>query len=127
MRSTLRTLVLAPVVLAAAAFTASSAMAATINVPFSFIAAGKKCPAGDYTVQKRFDGSVKLAGGAQSFNWLIRPGDPAPTDKRVILRFDAIGSQHALRSIQYGALVTPRLDKKLAQTADAQTESIQGQ
>jgi hypothetical protein len=45
----------------------------------------------------------------------------------VILRFDAIGSQHALRSIQYGALVTPRLDKKLAQTADAQTESIQGQ
>jgi len=128
MRYTLRSLVLAPVVLALAAFTASTAMAATVNVPFNFTVAGQKCPAGLYSVQRDTSGSaIKLRGAAQSFTWIAGPGDPAPTDKRVVLKFDAMGTTHVLRSVQYGSSVTSQLDRKLHPADSAPTETVQGQ
>jgi hypothetical protein len=128
MRFTLRSFVLAPVVMALAAFSANTAMAETINVPFNFSVAGKKCPAGLYSVQKDLSGSaIKMRGAAQSFTWIAGPGDPAPTDKRVVLKFDAMGATHVLRSVQFGSSVTSRLDKKLNPANTAPTETVQGQ
>lgn len=122
MRITLRSLVLAPVVLVAVAFTAHSAMAASVNVPFNFSVNGKMCPAGQYTVQADAWGdSVKLSSGSRSFTLLIHPGNPAPTDKRVVLEFDQVGTRHLLRTIQYRDQITSRLDKR---TSDLERASV---
>lgn len=114
MKNTLRSLVLASAFLATAAFTVKTAMAATtLNVPFAFTVGNQTCPAGHYLVDRDSNGnSVKLVGATQSFTWAIHPGDPAPGDSRVVLKFDDIGSAHALSAIQYGSLTTSRLDKK---------------
>jgi hypothetical protein len=126
MRFTLRSSILTPMLLAAAVFTATSAMAEThVNVPFNFKADGKSFPAGSYTVNSAGD-FVKLDGVSQSLTWVIHPGDPAPTDKRVILKFDQAGSDHVLRSIQYGNMTTSRLDKKV-KDAGATALSVEGQ
>jgi len=119
MTNTLRSIVLAPVMLAAVAFTANTAMAETkINVPFNFTVGGHNCPAGQYTVRKDAqDDSVKLVGPAHSFVWSIHPGDAKPDDNHVVLKFEGSGDDHVLRSIQYGPLVTSQLDKKV-KTAD---------
>lgn len=114
MRLNLRSLVLAPVVLAAAALAITPAMAEThIKVPFDFSVAGKKCPAGVYVVEQgSWHNSVKLEGPAGTFGWTIGPGQPLPTDNRVILRFDQIHGMHMLKSVQYGPLITGNLDGK---------------
>jgi hypothetical protein len=116
MRSILHKLILAPAVMAAAALATNTAQAEKpINVPFNFTAAGESLPAGLYVVAK--DNSSNLVTlrsteTAQSFTWIVGPGDPNPTDNQVVLRFDAAGQTHALRSIQYGSAITGRLDKK---------------
>ncbi|MFZ0302102.1 MAG: hypothetical protein WAL75_05435 [Terracidiphilus sp.] len=114
MKNTLPSLVLASAVLATAAFTVPTAMAATtLDVPFAFTVGNQTCPAGHYLVDRDRNGAaVKLVGATQSFTWGIHPGDPAPTDNRVVLKFDEIGSARALSEIQYGALTTSRLDRK---------------
>jgi hypothetical protein len=118
MKITLRSIVLAPVMLAALAFTANTAMAeSNINVPFNFTVGGQKCPAGLYTVSKDSqDGSVRLVGPAHSFVWGAHPGDAKTDEKRVVLKFDGSGQDHVLRSIQYGPLVTSQLNKKTTNT-----------
>jgi hypothetical protein len=116
----LRRFVLAPVVLAAAAMTATSAMAATsINVPFSFTVEGKYCPPGRYLVDKdRLSHIVTLRSvdNHEIFNWVVGPGEPAPTDTKVSLKFDQTGVNHALRSVQFGPEITSRLDKQTKQS-----------
>jgi hypothetical protein len=120
LRSSLRLLGMASLVLAATAFTANAAQAATLDVPFAFTVGNKICPAGQYTVHSDVMGnSVELMGASQGFKWVIHPGDPAPTDTRVILKFDALGSQYTLRSIQYGPMITSRLDKKTKESISA--------
>ena len=120
MRSKFFSLVLAPVLLAAVAFTSNSAKAETrLNVPFSFVAAGRICPAGVYTVTSDItDGSgfVTLANyeSRQNFAWILGVGAVDPTGNTITLRFDTVGSYHTLRSIQYGLMVTSRLDGKSA-------------
>jgi hypothetical protein len=115
MRSPLRKFFLAPALVAAAAVATSTAMAATaVSVPFNFTVAGKSCPAGKYEIQKGpVANSVRLASAdsARSFVWVISPGDPSPTDQRVILTFDRNGDAAALRTVQFGHLITSRLDK----------------
>jgi hypothetical protein len=90
-------------------------MAATpVNVPFNFTVAGKTCPAGKYEVLKGpVANSVRLASvdSARNFVWVIAPGDPSPTDQRVILTFDRSGDAATLRTVQLGSLITSRLDK----------------
>jgi hypothetical protein len=115
MRTVLGKLVLAPVVLAAAALAASTAAAqATVNVPFSFTAAGKVMPAGTYVLDKDAMANIVMLRNIHStetFQWLLGPGDPAPTDRNVTLRFDDLDGTHALRSIQFASLITSRLDR----------------
>jgi hypothetical protein len=131
MRITLRSLVLAPVVLVALAFTANSAMAETkLNVPFNFMVDGKVCPAGQYSVQPdKWGNSVKLESASRSFTWMIHSGDPAPTDRRVILQFDQVGSHHFLRTVQYRDQITSRIDKRSRELerASMSVDSVQGQ
>ncbi|HEX4029329.1 MAG TPA: hypothetical protein VHX20_03150 [Terracidiphilus sp.] len=129
MRITLSSFVLTPVMLAAAVLTAhASTTQTTLKVPFDFTVAGKTCPAGSYTVQSdTWGNSVKLEGVSGSFTWLIHPGDPAPTDKRIILKFDEIGSRHLLRSVQYRDQITSRLDKHSRDLESASIRVVQGQ
>jgi len=129
MRIALRSIVLAPVVMAAVAFTANSAMAETqLNVPFSFTVNGKPCPAGQYKVFSDSMGSaVKLESASRSFTWLLHPGDPAPGDKRVVLKFDEIGADHFLRSVQYRSQITSRLDNKTRDLERATIREVGGE
>lgn len=118
MQTTLRSLLTAAVVTAAAALATHPAMAATAtaNVPFSFTASGKQCPAGTYMIQLgHMNQTVNLLNGRSHLNmvWLAGPGSPNPNDKRVVLRFDRIGSSYTLRDIQYGSSITSRLDRKI--------------
>jgi hypothetical protein len=131
MRTIFRSLVLAPVVMAAVALATTTAKAAsTLNVPFSFTAAGKSCPAGLYTVEKdTFRGVVifKSKEAPRSFTWLLRPGDATLTGSKVVLKFDPQGETHALQSIQYGTLITSRLDKKSKQNEHRPVQTVQGE
>jgi hypothetical protein len=106
---------LALAVTAAAAFTPNSAQAENhLKVPFNFIAGDKMFPAGVYTVEVgSFNNTVILRSkdGSNSFSWITGPGSPEPNDKHVALRFDTVGSNHVLRTIQYKSDITARLDK----------------
>ncbi len=114
MKNTLRSLVLASVVLATAAFTVKAAMAATVlNVPFAFTVGNQTLPAGHYTVARdNSSNAVKLVGATRTFTWVIHPGDAASSENRVVLKFDDLGSARALRAIEYGSMTTSQLDKK---------------
>jgi hypothetical protein len=114
MRFTLRTLFLAPVVMAAAALATNTAMAesTTLKVPFSFTVAGKICPAGYYSVQRHLTQSLvtlQSKDGRNTFTWTLSPGDAAPTDTAVKLKFNEVGDTHVLRAVQYGPLETFKL------------------
>jgi len=132
MRSPIHTLVMGPVLLAALAFTANSARAATttLNVPFSFTAGGKICPAGAYIVQRDFDGNrvmLKSKDATRVFSWIAGAGVTDPSENHVVLKFDEAGQGHALRSIQYGSIVTSRLDRKFAATGHILSVNTGGQ
>ena len=128
MKNTLRSLVLASTVLATAAVTVKTAMAATtLNVPFAFTVGNQTCPAGHYLVERDFNGNeVKLVGATTSFTWVIHPGDAAPSENRVVLKFHDIGSAHTLSAIQYGSLTTSRLDQKALGQEARSTEIVLG-
>jgi len=131
MKNTLKTLVLAPAVLAAAVLASNVASAeALVKVPFNFTVAGKVCPAGLYSVDRDNIGTMvtlRSKDAPRSFSWVVTPGDPAPTDSRVVLRFDAQGQTHALRNVQYGSVITSRLDKKTVDTERVPALIVQGQ
>jgi hypothetical protein len=115
MRSLVHKFILAPAVMAAAALATTTAKAeTTLKVPFSFTVQGKTWPAGLYAVKK--DGNPNRVmlyskDGPKEFAWVICPGQADPTDTRIVLKFDASGDTHALQSIQYGPMITPRLDR----------------
>jgi hypothetical protein len=101
----------------AAAVAVSPAVAQTtsVNVPFSFNAAGKTFPAGAYWVSRDDQAeSVTLIakGSPQSFTSLIGPGAANPSENKIALSFDQVGQTHFLQSIQFGTKTTGRLDKK---------------
>ncbi|ACO33289.1 MAG TPA: hypothetical protein DGA22_12580 [Acidobacterium sp.] len=116
MRNMLRNLFLAPVVMAAAALATHPAMAQSVNVakvPFNFVVNGHMWPAGRYTIRQSMNGNVvEVANTNQPFRsmWVISPGDPAPTDTRVLLSFDVQGATHTLHSVQYRNMETSSLD-----------------
>jgi hypothetical protein len=117
MRLILGKLVLAPAVLAAVAMASTAAKASTVNVPFSFAAAGHVWPAGSYSVEKNLIQdivTVKSNETGLSFSSLLGPGEPSPYDTSVVLEFDQFGNSHALRTVQYGPQITRRLDRKMA-------------
>jgi hypothetical protein len=129
MRINFKNLVAVPVVMAAALITTSALAETTLNVPFSFSVAGKNCPAGTYTVEKNNLSTMvtlKSRNTPQSFSWIVNPGDPLPTDTRVVLKFDELEGTHALRSVQYGAKITTNLDRN-RQMEHVATRIVSGQ
>ena len=115
MRSILRKAILASAFGAAVALAGNSAMAATrVNVPFNFSVAGKTLPAGGYhLVHDPSSAFVTLRSleSNDSYTWLLTPG-PSEYDKKIALKFDDLNGTHVLQSVQYGSMVTPRLDNK---------------
>ncbi len=85
---------------------------ARVKVPFSFTVDGKLCPAGMYRVKSDpANNAVTLIGrNSKTYSWVAVPMTGEGDSKRVVLQFDQAGSDHALRSIQYGAQSTARLD-----------------
>jgi hypothetical protein len=115
MRITPRSIVLASAVLATAAFTTHTAAAETLRVPFDFSVNGKTLPAGEYNVLRdNLANFVRLENtdASKSYTWTLEPGDPAPGSTAVTMFFDKDGSSYSLRSIQYHALTTARIDRR---------------
>lgn len=131
MRSPIRKLFLASALCAAAAVATSTAFAETqLNIPFSFTASGKVCPAGVYKIEEGpAFGTVKLISrdSARSFVWVVAPGAPKPDDQRVVLTFDNYGGDHLLQSVQYGSKITSRLDKPAKEYVPSRIVAGEGQ
>ena len=91
---------LVALLLAAAAAPAQTASWMRVTVPFSFVAAGNNCPAGDYTVNiDHSTGSVRLDSQAKSAA-LITSNEPRPADRdRAYLRFRHYGQRWVLQEI----------------------------
>lgn len=116
----------------AAAFTSVAAKAQTIlNIPFSFNVGHSIVPAGAYSVERSgapWGGFVTMKNvqSNASFTWTVSPGDPAPTDTRIVLRFDEIGQMHLLRSVQYHSMITSRLDEDVRRNERRELRSREG-
>jgi hypothetical protein len=130
MRSKFSTLVLASAALAAVGLATIPAVAetsTTLNVPFSFTVGGQSLPAGAYSVQRDSSGSFLRFQGkdsSQSFVWTALSG--TSRNDRVVLKFDELGQTHALQSVQYGPLVTIKLNKKKRSTEDMSPQNMPG-
>jgi hypothetical protein len=105
-------------VLSSAALCATAACAAEqkrVEVPFSFVASHHVYQAGSYTVAMDKARSTitlsEIGNKSQTLVWLIRPvaDDSQP---RISLTFDVNGSDHVLRTIQWGAFTTPNMDAR---------------
>lgn len=112
------------------AFAVTSALAetTTVKVPFAFVASGRQCPAGVYTVARDTEFNVvrlQSADGARHFQWIIGPGQPSPYDTSVVLTFDKWGNDYSLRTVQYRDKTTRRLDQKVPEYVP--TRTIMGQ
>ena len=125
----LYSLLLAPALLAAIALTAQPAVAASrVNIPFNFVAAGTACPAGVYIVtEENYGTTLRLKGLTHSFVWITGPAAPSPSDHRAILNFDRVGSTHLLRTVQYGAMITSRLDGNVKEAIPTPEQAVTGQ
>jgi hypothetical protein len=114
MRSILFKLVLVSAGMAASLATTAAMAETRLTVPFNFTIGSKACPAGIYTVARdpiSYAVTMRSLDGKDSFRWTLGPGDPAPSDNRIVLRFADTGQQHTLQSIQFRSLITARLDK----------------
>jgi len=125
MKNTLKVLALS-----AAAFCATAAFAANqarVDVPFGFTAKGQSFPAGSYTValdsNSNFVTLASKSDVAKHITWSVGPAEKI--DASALVKFDATGSDYALRSIQVGSRVTPNLDKP--KPGVSATTSIGGQ
>jgi hypothetical protein len=117
--------------LSSAAFCATAAFAgnlARVDVPFSFTAKGHSYPAGMYDVKLDGNGGfVTLASRediGRQIQWSVGPAEPAYMT--AVVTFDQTGTDHALKTIQFGNKITPNLDRHPKQGISA-TTSISGQ
>jgi len=118
MRITLRSFFLALAVLAASAFTARTAAAASVRVPFDFNIDGKTLPAGTYTVTRDTNGNLVTLESQDckyAYSWLVMRDSVEQPAHAVTLRFDENSGNYALRSVEYDTLITKRLDKHWAE------------
>ena len=116
MRLITHKLFLASALVAATFMSVAAEAQTTLNVPFSFNVGHSLVPAGAYSVERSgapWGGFVTLKNlqTNANFTWAVSPGDPAPTDTRIVLKFDEIGQTHLLRSVQYHSMITSRLDE----------------
>lgn len=130
MKSVFSKFVLAPAVLAAAALVSTSAMAeSVVKVPFNFTVGNKTLPAGSYAVRRdSHQNFVTLVrkGTSDAYTWIIGPGEPSPSETKVVLTFDKVGDAHMLQTIQYGSLSTAQLDKKSLHEAEHESIRLTG-
>jgi len=113
---------------AALAINTAKAEATKVDVPFSFTAAGKSLPAGEYTVERDHLGSFLKLQAKDSPLCILAVASPTATDgKKVSLKFDNLGNTHVLQSIQYGNLITPRMDRKTKNREDLSSKDGSGQ
>ncbi len=126
MRLTLKSLIFSSAALCATASFAASA--ARVNVPFNFTAKGQSYPAGTYDVSMNEQGNfVTMASKAdpgKQITWIVSPADTAKSP--AVIKFDRLGSDYALKSIQLGDKITPNLDPHIKPGIGA-TISISGQ
>src|SRR5271168_2051899 len=110
MRLTLKSLIFSSAAICATASFAASA--ARVNVPFNFTAKGQSYPAGTYDVsmneQRNFVTMANKADPGNQITWIVSPADTAKSP--AVIKFDLLGSDYALRSIQLGDKITPKLD-----------------
>ncbi len=126
MHVNLKSLVVSSVVFCATA--AFAANQANVNVPFGFTSHGQSYPAGSYEVSLDANhGFVTLASktdATKHITWNVGPAEAASTP--TVVKFDHIGADYELKTIQIGEHVTPVLDKNIQQSVSA-TTSISGQ
>lgn len=126
MQTSLKSIVVSSVVFCATA--AFAANQAKVNVPFGFTAQGQSYPAGSYEVALDANQSVvtmaSKADATKHFSWTVGPADAASAP--AIVKFDHVGADYDLKTIQIGEHVTPVLDKDIRQSVSA-TTSISGQ
>ena len=131
MRSILHSLVLAPVVLAAAALAPNAAMAETlITVPFSFSVDGKLCPAGQYAIERDpIKNLVYLRGETApvGFHWFLNPGDENRQPTKVTLHFNQDDQKFSLNTVEYGRMTTQHIDHKSKHSTRELERTVQGQ
>lgn len=130
MRINFKSFVLTPAILAVAILATQTAVAEsrTVHVPFNFVAAGQSCPAGAYLVSEdNFGGTLRLGNRDHNFVWILTPGDSSVRDHRVVLTFNVNGKNYELRTVQYGAMITPRLDKKTRESIPSVEQISVGQ
>jgi hypothetical protein len=115
MRSKLYTVLASAALMAAAVLATNSAVAeTTLNVPFSFMVAGKACPAGHYIVKENPIGSLVTLSSEDSsrvFTWILNAAPENYDPAKVVLKFDVAGQAHLLRYVQIGPMMTSVLDK----------------
>ncbi len=110
---------------ATAAFAANQAR---VDVPFGFTAEGHAYPAGTYDVALDTNRNVVTMASnmdpSQHISWTVGPADAA--NAPAVIKFDHVGADYDLKTIQIGEHVTPVLDKNIQQSVSA-TTSISGQ
>jgi hypothetical protein len=115
-------------VLTSAALCATAAFAAEqkrVEVPFSFVAKNHAYHAGSYAVAVDWTRSMvtlsEIGRPSQPLTWIMLPGDADPNHAKVSLTFDVTGTDHTLRTIQYGMFITPNLDAKPKHNVESTT------
>jgi hypothetical protein len=113
------------------AFCATAAFAANqarVDVPFSFTAEGQSYPAGSYDVALDANHNVvtmaSKTDATKHISWTVGPAEAA--NAPAVIKFDHVGADYDLKTIQLGERVTPVLDKNVQQSVSA-TTSISGQ
>jgi len=126
MRLTIKALLLSSAALCATA--SFAATLARVDVPFNFTAKGHSYPAGTYDVSMDSRGTfvtlANYADPARQITWVVGPAEPA--NKTAVIRFDEMGSDYALKTIQLGDKITPNLNSHPVHGISA-TTSIGGQ
>jgi hypothetical protein len=123
------TLILATAALATAALAinTANAEATKVNVPFSFKVAGKVLPAGEYSVERDHNGNfIKLQGKDPAQLVIVVASAMAADGKLISLKFDTQNNEHVLQTIQYGHLISSRLDKGSKSHEDVSPQSLTG-
>jgi hypothetical protein len=112
-------------------FCATAAFAvnhAKVNVPFSFTAEGQNYPAGSYDVSldtnSRFVTMSSQTDVNKHITWNVNSADAAAAP--AVVKFDHVGTDYSLKTIQLGDHITPVLDKGVQPSVSAST-SISGQ
>jgi len=104
-------------VLSAAALCSTAAFAANqtrLDVPFSFKVKNHSYQAGSYSVaidpQRSSMTLNNIEEPSQGLMWIVGPGVYDANEPKVRLTFDVIGTDHMLRTVQYGGVITPNLE-----------------